>query len=91
MCDVTDHLYPVRYRYRFGHQGLYRGHPWRAWATPWRLWQQVLLLGILEAFSISVVPLAFQDAIAIAMLLVILFVRPHGIFGSNEAASLKEF
>ena len=50
-----------------------------------------LLLGILEAFSITVVPLAFQDAIAIAILLIILFVRPHGLFGSSEAAALKEF
>ncbi len=50
-----------------------------------------LLLGCLEAFSVSVVPLAFQDAISIAILLVILFVKPHGIFGSSEAARLKEF
>ena len=50
-----------------------------------------LLLGLIEAFSVSVVPLAFQDAIAIAILLVILFVRPHGLFGSSEAAGLKEF
>ncbi|MFZ5766773.1 MAG: branched-chain amino acid ABC transporter permease [Thermodesulfobacteriota bacterium] len=50
-----------------------------------------LLLGIIEAFSINVVPLAFQDAIAIAILLVILFLRPHGIFGSKEAAGLKDF
>lgn len=50
-----------------------------------------LLLGVIEAFSISVVPLAFQEAISIAILLVILFVRPHGLFGSKDAASLKEF
>ena len=50
-----------------------------------------LLLGIIEAFSISVVPLAFQDAISIAILLIILFVRPHGLFGSGEAAKLKDF
>ncbi len=50
-----------------------------------------LLLGVIEAFSVSVVPLAFQDAIAIAILLVILFVRPHGLFGSSTAAGLKEF
>ncbi len=50
-----------------------------------------LLLGILEAFSVSVVPLAFQDAISITILLVILFVKPHGIFGSSEAARLKDF
>ncbi|RJX28903.1 MAG: branched-chain amino acid ABC transporter permease [Desulfurivibrio sp.] len=50
-----------------------------------------LLLGIIESFSVSVVPLAFQDAISIALLLTILFVRPHGLFGSKEAAGLKEF
>lgn len=50
-----------------------------------------LMLGIIEAFSISVVPLAFQDAIATALLLLILFIRPHGIFGSKEAARLKDF
>jgi branched-chain amino acid transport system permease protein len=50
-----------------------------------------VLLGIIEAYSVAVVPLAFQDAISIAILLVILFVRPHGIFGSGEAARLKEF
>ncbi len=50
-----------------------------------------LILGIIEAFSISVVPLAFQDAISIALLLVILFFRPHGLFGNTAAARLKEF
>ncbi|MCK5340961.1 MAG: branched-chain amino acid ABC transporter permease [Desulfobulbaceae bacterium] len=50
-----------------------------------------LLLGIIEAFSVSVLPLAFQDAISISILLIILFVRPHGLFGSKEAAGLKEF
>ncbi len=50
-----------------------------------------LLLGILEAYSVAVVPLAFQDAISITILLIILFVRPHGIFGSSAAARLKEF
>ena len=50
-----------------------------------------LLLGIIESFSVSVVPLAFQDAISIALLLTILFVRPHGLFGSKDAAGLKEF
>ncbi len=50
-----------------------------------------LLLGIIEAFSVSIVPLAFQDAISISLLLIILFVRPHGLFGSSEAARLKDF
>nr|WP_321465193.1 branched-chain amino acid ABC transporter permease [uncultured Desulfobulbus sp.] len=50
-----------------------------------------ILLGILEAFSVSVVPLAFQDAISITILLLILFVKPHGLFGSSDAARLKDF
>ena len=50
-----------------------------------------LMLGLIEAFSISILPLAFQDAVAIAILLIILFIRPHGLFGSSEAAGLKEF
>ncbi len=50
-----------------------------------------LLLGIIEAFSVSVVPLAFQDVIAIAILMLILFVRPQGLFGSKEAAGLRAF
>ena len=50
-----------------------------------------ILLGIIEDFSVSVLPLAYQDVIAIAILLIILFVRPHGLFGSSEAARLKEF
>lgn len=50
-----------------------------------------ILLGIIEAFSVSVLPLAFQEAISIAILLIILFIRPHGLFGSKDAAGLKEF
>ncbi len=50
-----------------------------------------MLLGILESFSIWVLPAAYKDAIAIAILLLILFVRPSGLFGSAEAARLKEF
>lgn len=50
-----------------------------------------LLLGIIEAFSVNFLPLSFQDAISISILLIILFIRPHGLFGSKEAAGLKEF
>lgn len=50
-----------------------------------------LLLGILEAFAIIFVPLAFQDAVAVSVLLLILFVKPHGLFTSSAAARLKAF
>jgi branched-chain amino acid transport system permease protein len=50
-----------------------------------------LLLGILEAFSISILPVAYKDVIAITILLAILFFKPAGLFGSREAGALKEF
>ncbi len=44
-----------------------------------------LLLGVVEAFSVSVMPAAFKDAVAIAILLAILIVRPSGLFGAAVA------
>jgi len=49
------------------------------------------ILGVLESFSIWVMPTAYKDAISITILLAMLFVRPSGLFGSREAARLKEF
>ena len=49
------------------------------------------ILGILESLSIWVMPTAYKDAIAISILLVMLFVRPSGLFGNREAFRLKEF
>jgi branched-chain amino acid transport system permease protein len=50
-----------------------------------------LILGTLESFSIWVMPTAYKDAISITILLAMLFLRPSGLFGSREAARLKEF
>jgi branched-chain amino acid transport system permease protein len=50
-----------------------------------------MILGILESFSIWVLPAAYKDVISISILLLILFIRPSGIFGSSEKAGLKEF
>ncbi len=50
-----------------------------------------MVLGILESFCIWVMPAAYKDVISIFVLLLILFVRPSGLFGSSEAAKLKEF
>jgi branched-chain amino acid transport system permease protein len=50
-----------------------------------------LLLGTLESLSIWVMPAAYKDVIAISILLIILFVRPSGLFGNAEAARLKDF
>jgi len=45
-----------------------------------------LVLGVLEAFSVSLLPTAYKDAVSIAVLLGILFVRPSGLFGAREAS-----
>lgn len=50
-----------------------------------------LLLGIVETLSISVLPVAYKDVIAISVLLAILFFRPAGLFGNKATGALKEF
>ncbi|HUI67415.1 MAG TPA: branched-chain amino acid ABC transporter permease [Nitrospirota bacterium] len=49
------------------------------------------ILGVLESFSIWVLPTAYKDAISISILLVMLFIRPSGLFGNKEAMRLKDF
>ena len=50
-----------------------------------------LILGILESFSIWVLPTAYKDTISISILLAMLFIRPSGLFGNKEAMRLKDF
>jgi branched-chain amino acid transport system permease protein len=45
-----------------------------------------LVFGVLESFSVSVLPTAYKDVVTIAVLLAILFVRPSGLFGAREAS-----
>ncbi len=47
------------------------------------------VVGVLESFSVSLMPAAFKDAISVAILLAILFLRPSGLFGSAEVARLS--
>ncbi len=47
------------------------------------------VLGVIESFSVSLLPSAYKDAISVAVLLAILFLRPRGMFGSREAARLE--
>ncbi len=47
------------------------------------------VVGVLEAFSVSLLPAAYKDAISVAILLAILFLRPSGLFGSAEVARLE--
>jgi branched-chain amino acid transport system permease protein len=41
---------------------------------------------VIESFSISLMPAAYKDAVSIALLLGILFVRPSGLFGAREVS-----
>ncbi|HOF38780.1 MAG TPA: branched-chain amino acid ABC transporter permease [Candidatus Hydrogenedentes bacterium] len=50
-----------------------------------------LLVGVLEAFSVSVLPAAYTDVTAFAILLLVLFVRPHGLLGRPAGESVREF
>ncbi len=44
-----------------------------------------LVLGVIESFTVSLVPTAYKDAVAVTVLLAILFARPSGLFGAAEA------
>ena len=50
-----------------------------------------LILGLLESFSISILPMSYTDVIAIIILLGMLFFKPRGLFISREMGELKEF
>ncbi len=50
-----------------------------------------VLLGVLEAFGAGYISSHYMDAIALVILLFVLFIKPSGIFGSSEAMRLKEF
>ena len=47
-----------------------------------------LLVGVLEAASISVLPLAYKDIVTLSILLGILFLRPEGLFARRRAGIL---
>jgi branched-chain amino acid transport system permease protein len=47
-----------------------------------------LLIGVLEAASISVLPLAFKDVVALSILLIILSLRPQGLFAWGKPGLL---
>ncbi|HRY49052.1 MAG TPA: branched-chain amino acid ABC transporter permease [Candidatus Paceibacterota bacterium] len=49
-----------------------------------------LMVGLLEAFSVKVLPAAYNDVAAFAILLLVLFVRPHGLLGSPAGEGVRE-
>jgi branched-chain amino acid transport system permease protein len=49
-----------------------------------------LTVGVLEAFSVRWLPAAYNDVAAFGVLLLVLFVRPHGVFGAPAGESVRE-
>ena len=45
-----------------------------------------LLVGVLEAFSVSLLPAAYKETVSVTVLLAILFLRPSGLFGAAGGA-----
>jgi len=50
-----------------------------------------ILIGLAEGFSGYLLPAAYKDAVAFAILILVLFLRPRGLFGSREVGSQREF
>ncbi len=49
------------------------------------------LLGLAESFCAGYFSSGYKDAVALVILLLALFLKPEGLFGSREAAKLKKF
>lgn len=50
-----------------------------------------LLLGLIESYATALVSSHYKDVIALVILLVVLFVKPSGLFSKAEEAKLKKF
>lgn len=49
-----------------------------------------LLVGVAESLSVSILPAAYKDATAFTILLLVLFLRPQGLFGGRSSAKVRE-
>jgi len=50
-----------------------------------------IILGLSESFCAGYVSSGYKDAVALVLLMLALFFKPEGLFGSKEAAGLKRF
>jgi branched-chain amino acid transport system permease protein len=49
------------------------------------------LIGLIESFGAGLLSSGYKDVFALLVLLIVLFVRPSGLFGSIEASKVKKF
>ncbi len=50
-----------------------------------------IILGLAESYCAGYLSSGYKDAVALVLLLLALFYKPEGLFGSGEAAKLKRF
>jgi branched-chain amino acid transport system permease protein len=50
-----------------------------------------LFLGVTESMCAGLISSGYKDAVALILLLLVLFVRPSGLFGNVEASKIKKF
>ncbi len=50
-----------------------------------------IILGLIESLTAGLISSGYKDAAALLVLLVVLYVRPSGIFGDIEAGKIKRF
>lgn len=49
------------------------------------------MVGLMESFCAGLISSGYKDAAALLVLLLVLFLRPSGLFGSKEVMKMKEF
>jgi branched-chain amino acid transport system permease protein len=49
------------------------------------------MVGLMESFCAGLISSGYKDAAALVVLLLVLFLRPSGLFGSKEVMKMKEF
>ena len=50
-----------------------------------------LIIGMLESLTAGYISSHYKDALPLVVLLLVLFVKPSGLFGSKTAGKLKKF
>jgi branched-chain amino acid transport system permease protein len=49
------------------------------------------IVGLIESYCAGLISSGYKDAAALLVLLLVLFVKPNGLFGSKEVMKMKEF